>query len=508
MTWPFQEQAILRLNAAIGKHDILIEKSRDMGATWMIIALFVWRWIFFPGQSFLLGSRKEEYVDGDARSLLWKADYLLDHLPQWMVPEYNRIAKHLTNLENGSTIDGEATNENFGRGDRRAGVLLDEFAAVDGGHSVVASTRDTTNCRIFLSTPQGTAGAYYEQRQKMAAENPERVIRLHWSLHPHKSVGLYERDGKVRSPWYDEQCRRAASQHEIAQELDIGYEESGWQFFDAPILKALVAEMCRDPQHTGELDFDFTDLRGKFVPMSDGHLSLWCPLVKGRPPGGAYVIGCDVATGKGGDQSSQSAASIVSLTTGEKVGEYAYNAISPQNFARYCAALCKWFHDATLIWEENGPGNEFGQAIVRDIRYRKIFYRKDEKSISSKRTMKPGWFSMPDAKRMLLGAYKEAIMQRKFINRSKPALSECAQFVHEPNGRIAHCRALAAHDPLVSGENHGDMVIADALANRLLGEVQNTPASQANDTPMGSMQWRFEQRLKEAKQTGNYWLGG
>lgn len=71
ITYPFQDEALLDMNEAIGNHDLVIRKSRDMGASWMLLTVFEWRWHFHPGQSFLLVSRNEDYVDkpGNPKSL-------------------------------------------------------------------------------------------------------------------------------------------------------------------------------------------------------------------------------------------------------------------------------------------------------------------------------------------------------------------------------------------------------------------------------------------------------
>ena len=170
--YPFQEDAILEIIRAVGSTDLLIEKSRDMGASWIVVAAILWLWLFRPMQSFLFVSRVEKYVDeaGNPKALFWKFDFLLDNLPPWLKPAgYNksehRRKLHIENPENGSVVDGESTTENVARGDRRTAILLDEFAAVEQGHSVLSATRDATRSRIFNSTPKGTNNAFYSIRQ-------------------------------------------------------------------------------------------------------------------------------------------------------------------------------------------------------------------------------------------------------------------------------------------------------------------------------------------------------
>ena len=62
-----------------------------------------------------------------------------------MVPEHRRNKLKLINMENGSKIEGESTTDNIGRGGRRTSLLVDEFAAFDGGgYDVLSATADNT----------------------------------------------------------------------------------------------------------------------------------------------------------------------------------------------------------------------------------------------------------------------------------------------------------------------------------------------------------------------------
>jgi hypothetical protein len=62
------------------REDGLVEKSRDMGVSWLCCAVATWMWLFKPGTVIGFGSRKEEYVDklGDPKSLFWKLRFLID----------------------------------------------------------------------------------------------------------------------------------------------------------------------------------------------------------------------------------------------------------------------------------------------------------------------------------------------------------------------------------------------------------------------------------------------
>ena len=58
VTYPFQDEAILKILDGVMSHrDVGIEKSRDMGASWVNLAVFVWMFQFHPSLSFLVVSR-------------------------------------------------------------------------------------------------------------------------------------------------------------------------------------------------------------------------------------------------------------------------------------------------------------------------------------------------------------------------------------------------------------------------------------------------------------------
>lgn len=135
--YPFQIEAMKRLVDAYAERDCVIDKSRDMGASWLLVYLYDWAWRFLPGQNLLMTSRNEDYVDktGNMKALFQKIDFIDDRLPQFLRPATPRAKMrskmHLENPDNASKIDGESTTGNAGRGDRRTSMIQDEFAAYD-----------------------------------------------------------------------------------------------------------------------------------------------------------------------------------------------------------------------------------------------------------------------------------------------------------------------------------------------------------------------------------------
>lgn len=201
----FPEQATLivdKLKKAIeiGK-DIFFDKCREVGASYTILAVFLWFWRYIPGSNFLLGSRKEAYVDntkgesGDIsnkeESLFGKLEYILKHQPAFMLPKGFDFRKHLTymsliNPESGNVISGESSNQNFSRGGRFKAIMLDEFAFWDNDSAAWGSTADTTNCRVVATTPGIRPGKAKRLRFGEDGEKIE-VVELDYTIDPRKN---------------------------------------------------------------------------------------------------------------------------------------------------------------------------------------------------------------------------------------------------------------------------------------------------------------------------------
>jgi hypothetical protein len=363
------------------------------------------------------------------------------------------------------------------------------------------------------------------------------VLRFHWTMNPLYAQGLYATegnkengvllkidklyrfpddypfvlDGRFRSPWYDEQERRSANKRELAQEVDIDYSQSGFQFFEQQMIEKWKKEQVLPAFHRGELLLKPDWKHPEWFEHARGAIQLWFhPDIDGKVPKAWDDIACgvDVATGKGGEMSSNSVASFVRRSTGEKIAQFTTNALSPTEFAKVVFGLCSWFNEAFLIFEENGPGGEFAKQ-VKELGYRKVFMRNDDETkFVSKKTKKPGWWSDKDNKKILLADYRNALMIGRFLNRCEEALTECSQYVHQPGGKVEHSRSMTKDDPTISGENHGDMTIADALANRGIHELDRMKTQEKDEPdepPPGSFGARRLDSLQKVSNRPRKW---
>lgn len=226
----------------------VIEKARDMGATWLMVAWFTWSWLFEPEFAGLFCSRKVSLVDskGDPSSIMHKARMLIRVMPSWMAPAGYDESRHglrlrILNPANGSLLIGEGGNQ-IGRGGRATRVLVDEAAFTQKPDSVEASLSETAEVKFWLSTPNNPGDWFANKR----FTEGQRVLSLRWRQDPRKNLWqAINVDGEVVAtghgdspdpaslgarriiyPWYEKAKQRFTDPAKMAREVDIDYSAS------------------------------------------------------------------------------------------------------------------------------------------------------------------------------------------------------------------------------------------------------------------------------------------
>lgn len=169
---PFQKVTVKTLHDCIVEGEpILIEKSRDMGLTWIVGLTCQYFWQFLPGSDFHFGSKKQDLVDkkGDMSTIFQKIRYNISKQPNWMLPKLGKNDDTFLKLihpVNRNTITGEASGPDFGRGGRYKAAVLDEMAFHPYGKAAYESVSHSTDCIIMPSTPNGKTNEFYKLRNK------------------------------------------------------------------------------------------------------------------------------------------------------------------------------------------------------------------------------------------------------------------------------------------------------------------------------------------------------
>jgi hypothetical protein len=260
--------------------NLIIEKSRQIGETWLFAAFIVWLLLFHPG---LVGGALHtvgaEIDDGGERntvkSLFGKARYISRRLAEGAAPGWrdggyplrfwplsNQGPAKVENQANGAVVYGEGQKDDPFRGSTLDYVLVDEAARVRHGEQVHAAIDDACPTgKAYLSTPYGDENVH----ARLADERPAgyRYLRLHWSTHPVYSKGLHvaalidgdtgetleagdaacalcqgtlaglawtsreprahRYPGKLTSPWYEQRII-GKTDEQVSSELDIDRE--------------------------------------------------------------------------------------------------------------------------------------------------------------------------------------------------------------------------------------------------------------------------------------------
>jgi hypothetical protein len=502
-----------------------------MGASWLVIAVFQWLFQFRSNSTFLEVSRKEMYVDqrGNMDSLMEKHRYMIRMQPVWLRPKKLRDnTLLLENQDNGSVIIGESTNDDVGQGGRKTAILLDEFARVRNGEEIDLATADTAACRIFNSTVNGP-GTWYTRiyRDMVEGRRDGRIITLPWEAHPMKGRGLSIIDlpvsarnplgKKAVSPWYILE-QKSRSIRDLAQNVDRDHGKSGDAFFDSEEIELHRGAFQSDPLLIGNLKWEdelnedekkALVLSGEFESIAllkDGYRhkwKFWMPLVNGRPDQQhSYVFGVDIAMGTG---SSNSIISVFDNDTNRKVAEFADSFTSPEDLAWEVSMAGVWFGGASgkpfLIWETNGPGSIFGKKII-SIGYTPIYFAEVEGKKTPRTTDRYGWNSNAVRKEVLLGFYRDALKNARYINPSKDSLDEAVSYVYSESGLLVP--SLAKSEVGGASATHGDRVIADALCEegrKKLPQVKLiVPAA-----PFDSFAYRRREFQKRMQRDANVW---
>lgn len=224
VTYPFQDLLITRILWAIKNKKVkLIEKSREMGATWVVEGVAVYMAKYYPDSSNYQFSLNETDVDDyTENSLLGKGRFILNRLPVWMrggwVERRSGVDKTmLIRLpETGSIIFGKLTGGTAGVGGRATSATYDEFAVLgqkDPGRdrATMQAAASLSDSQIILSTPRGSNNEF----AKLAKHPSIEKSTLHWSEHPLKTPAwaIVER---AKAIYNDE---RWASEQEISYEV-------------------------------------------------------------------------------------------------------------------------------------------------------------------------------------------------------------------------------------------------------------------------------------------------
>lgn len=216
-----------------GRGDGIVEKSRDMGASWMFCAYMSHQWLFAPVFIGGIVSRNAAAVDqtNDSDSLFFKVRALLGilsqvpeelRLPSWMIPqgmsEDLTTKAHIAHPSKTCIIQGETTTGLSGVGGRATMRLNDEAARFEQFDEAWGNQGAVTTHRFAVSSADNRAILFRTLAElgRDGLNDPEMeapsYLRLDWWIHPFHTT-----------EWMVSERARYADKAEFEREYNISY---------------------------------------------------------------------------------------------------------------------------------------------------------------------------------------------------------------------------------------------------------------------------------------------
>jgi phage terminase large subunit len=232
MLFPRQREFVQFLELLVdAQTNGLVEKSRDMGATWGAGGFSVGKFLFKQGSSIGWGSRKEMLVDrnGDMDSIFEKLRYIIRSVPTEFYPRGfdpdGMSHMKIICQSSESSITGES-GDDIGRGGRKLAYFKDESAHYERPEKIEAALADNTRTQIDISSVHGLGNVFHRKREAGIDWYPGdplmrarvNVFVMDWRDHPDKD-----------EQWYREReaaAREAGLLHVFRQEVDRDYSAS------------------------------------------------------------------------------------------------------------------------------------------------------------------------------------------------------------------------------------------------------------------------------------------
>lgn len=209
--YPYQVEAVPWLLAGYARQEWrCIAKARDMGATWLALAMLLWYCRFIPGFKGAVLSYKQESVAkiGDPDALMSRVRFLVRSLPSWAGVTVPNEPEALAVFSNGSTIAGR-WGDNPARGGRVQHAVWDEVAACLHQEQMAASLATAAGSALLLST-FSAPGNYFDRVTRSLP-----CLWWNWQLNPRHTQA-----------WYEEQRARIDSPVLFAREIELNPEAS------------------------------------------------------------------------------------------------------------------------------------------------------------------------------------------------------------------------------------------------------------------------------------------
>jgi Terminase RNaseH-like domain len=430
-------------SADCGRRNIVL-KARQLGMTTYIAARFFVETITRPGTL----SVQVAHDQDSAEEIFRIVHRFLENLPEWLRKGALTTSRANVRQVVFPYLDSEyrvetAADPNAGRGLTIQNLHCSEVARWprDAGETL-ASLRAAVppDAEIVLeSTPNGAAGAFYEEWQRADTSGYVRHFFPWWwdAKYVREDVELGRFDAEEKA--LIENHGLTSSQIAFRREIRANFRRLARQEYAEDAASCFLA--------SGECVFDVDALDRRLASAPAPHytrdsarLLVWLPPVKGAQ----YVIGVDPAGG--GADGDYSCAQIIDRDRGLQCAEYRGH-LPPQELAARVAELGREYNNALISVERNNHGHAVLAHLTTTHAYENLYQQGGQ----------PGWLTSVVTRPAMIENFAAVLAAAPELVSSERLLKECRSFVRATDGSAA--AASGAHDDTV-------MAMAIALAVR------------------------------------------
>ena len=385
--YPFQKEMIKAM--AENRFSIFC-CGRQLGKSTCACIYLLWYALFNPTKTVAILANKQS----TAASLIGDIKKAYSMLPAWMKPGVVKFDQLEIGFENDSRIFARATSADALRGESVSLMLADEFAFVpqEIAEDFWVSnfpTLSTGGSVVVVSTPNGTAGKFYQLWMNAVTNKDSKWkhMKVSWEAHP-------DRD----EAWKEAQLQ-ALSKVKFAQEHAVSFTGSAYTLVDGDLLSKIKA------------------IEPPFY-LEEG-LHTW----KKPVPNRIYMVTCDVAKGSNNDYHVANIWDVTEWHTIGKIEQVAMfrrNDISVFDFKDKIKQLSEKYNMAMAVIENNNLGSVITNQLYFEDGYENVWYDVDkgEYGINANAKTKP----------LALSYFKEDVESGKMLIRSQDMLNELSYF--------------------------------------------------------------------------------
>jgi phage terminase large subunit len=157
--------------AFVNRQSLVLLKSRQMGASWLVCAFVLWVAIFFPNQQIIFTSKDEEalHICGDPSTLMGKVEYITGSLPKTFREDaIHRCELYRRNFKINDTIINGQTGKEASRSRTASLSINDELAFNKNQAALVKSLTSGCKCNFFISTLDEPNDTFHRLTQNKA----------------------------------------------------------------------------------------------------------------------------------------------------------------------------------------------------------------------------------------------------------------------------------------------------------------------------------------------------